>query len=207
MADVLAYPPGRKPGVKVDKPSRIMDRCNSLRSAPGFEVIPEEYWEKACLSEWHNKNREDRFRYTLDQNGKGSCAAESATGIKAALDTKQGLPEVLYNPWSVYWFTSGGSDRGSVIGDNVEYLRDKGVCPEEVWPRSKGWRAEPSEEAKQIALQMRIVEFFYIENITELVSALLQGFDVHGGYSGHAIAFCRYLGNGNLRYKNSWGES
>ena len=80
------------------------------------------------------------------------------------------------------------------------------MCPEEVWPRSKGWRAEPGGEAKRIAKFFRILEFFYVETIDEFVSALLQGYDIHAGYTGHAIVFNRYLKRQTVEYLNSWGN-
>jgi len=197
-------PPNRKKGVKRDKITNIVNRCNSIRSVQ--ELIDEKYWDELAATQWH-KNKRNWFKYIYDQDGVGSCAAESGTGLKAGLDASQNLPLIIYNPWSVYWYTSGGRDQGSVIGDNVEYLRDKGVCPEEVWPRSKGWRSEPNSQAKELAKLFCIVDFFYIETIQELVSALLQGFCIHAGYSGHAIVLVAYLGKGQLLFCNSWDKS
>lgn len=205
----LTFPDGRKAGVRKESTSdrkaraKVADRCDPVRGE--IELISRTYWDELADT-GHHQNRRSRFRYTLDQDGVGSCAAESAAGLKSALDERQGLPEVLYNPWSIYWYTSGGRDNGSVIGDNVEYIRDKGVCPEEVWPRSKSWRAEPDREAKRIAKFFTIKEFFYVETIDEFVSALLQGFDIHAGYTGHAIVFNRYLKRQKVEYKNSWGS-
>lgn len=204
----LAFPPGRKPGVRKESTServarsKIAARCDPIKGQ--IEIIPRKHWDERADTIWH-KNRRSRFRYVLDQNGVGSCAAESAAGTKAALDERQGLPEVVYNPWFLYQTTSGGRDNGSVIGDNVEFLRDHGACPEEVWPRSKGWRAEPSREAKRVAKFFRLIEFFYVETIDEFVSALLQGYDVHFGYSGHAVASGQYVKRMTIEYLNSWG--
>lgn len=206
--DKMVFPPGRKPGVLKERtrgPRRRLyyDRCDPLKSQ--IEIIPEKYWEEQAAKRWH-KARRYRYRYTYDQDGIGSCAAESAYGCKGACDTRQGLPMVFGNPLGTYHTTSGGRDRGSVIGDNMELIRDEGCFPEEVWPRSKGFRAEPSAEAKKIAGFFKLKEFFYIETIAELVSALLQGYDVQGGYSGHAVAFMQYLGRRLALFKNSWGN-
>ncbi len=205
----IAFPPGRKPGVRKESTnervarSKIAARCDSIRSQ--IELIPSRYWDELADTAWH-KNRRSRFRYTSDQDGVGSCAAESAANLKAALDERQGLPRIVYNPWFVYHTTSGGRDNGSVIGDNVEFIRDYGVCPEEVWPRSKGWRATPGGEARRIAKFFKLLEFFYVETIDEFVSALLQGYDIHAGYLGHGISFNRYLKRRTVEYKNSWGN-
>ena len=200
---VPPFPPGRKPGVKRDRPSKIMDRCDSVRTQ--IELIKPQYWDEIADTRFH-QSRRSRFRYTLDQNGFGSCAGESATGHKAACDARQGLPLVVYNGLFPYHTTSGGRDNGSVIGENVEFIREHGVCPEEVWPRSKGFRAEPSAEAKRVAEFFKLIDFFYVETIDEFVSALLQGFDIHAGYTGHAIVFNRYLKRRTVEYKNSWGN-
>jgi hypothetical protein len=198
----MQYPPGRRPGIKEDKPAKIMNRCDPVKSV--IEDIPDLYWDELADHPTHIAER-DKYRYTSDQNGLGACAADSACNTKAACDTRQNLPLVIYNPLFLYYTTSGGSDRGSVIGDNLELARDSGCCPEEVWPRSKGFRAEPSEEAYTIARFFKLREFFYVETIQQFVSALLQGYKIHAGYSGHAISFCRYLKDRTVEYKNSWG--
>jgi hypothetical protein len=198
-------PDGRRRGLKRDKPAAIADRCNPIRVAAGFEEIPEKHWEELAASQWHVA-KDGYYRYTSDQDGLGSCAAESACNTKAATDARAGLPLVVYNPLFLYYTTSGGSDRGSVIGDNLELARDKGCCPEEVWPRSKGFRSKPDANAYLIASFLRLREFFYIERKNQVPSALLQGWFVHAGYDGHAVSFSRYLGRGKLWFKNSWGN-
>jgi hypothetical protein len=200
-------PPGRKRGVLKErtrgpKARRYDDRCESVRGQ--IELIPREFWEELAANKFH-KERRRRYRWTFDQDGLGSCAPESGYGGKGACDMRQGLPMVFTNPLFAYYTTSGGRDNGSVIGDNVEHLRDYGACPEEVWPRSKGFRAEPSSQAYKIAAFFKLKEFFYIETIDEFVSGLLQGYDIHAGYDGHAVIFDRYLGGQKVEFKNSWG--
>jgi len=201
--DNMRFPPGRKPGLKRDTRAKIADRCPPVSSV--IEEIPERYWDELASSKWHASKRE-QYRYTSDQNGIRSCAAESACNTKAACDTRQGLPLVVYNPLAMYHTTSGGRDNGSVIGDNLEYGRETGCVPEELWPRAKGWRAAPSREAIQVARFFRIREFYYVETVRQFVSALLQGYNIHAGYSGHAVSFVRYLGRGRVEFKNSWGN-
>lgn len=202
-------PAGRKRGVLKErtrgrKARRYQDRCDPVSGQ--IELIPREFWEDEAKRKYH-KARRWRYRYTFDQDGLTSCASDSGCGAKAACDTRQQQPLVFYNPLFTFYTTSGGKDRGSVIGDNLEHLRDYGACPEEVWPRSKGFRAKPSSQAYKVAAFFKLKEFFYVETIDELVSALLQGYDVHAGYDGHAVVFMQYLGRLVALFKNSWNKS
>jgi len=201
------YPDGRKPGLKEDSPSKIMDCCDPIVDNDYFEPIHEDHWSELCNTAVH-KSREQRYRWTLDQNGRGSCGAECVHHGRHANETRQdpGGFGVLTNPWGTYRITSGGRDNGSVIRENVELIMRDGCHPEELHPRSLGWRAEPSAEANRVAKLLTLKEFYYIERISDMISALLQGFEVIGGYAGHAISFCQYMGRGLVKYKNSWGD-
>ncbi len=135
-----------------------------------------------------------------------SCAAESTVGNFTTTRVFNGLPLVEFNPWFVYNTTSGGRDGGSSIDENLEFMRKYGVAPASIWPRSKGWRAKPSAEAYAEALKYRVVEFYDITNAEELGSALLQGFCVTFGRSGHAIYSIELVSTSTHRYMNSWGD-
>ncbi|WP_455387608.1 hypothetical protein [Petrachloros mirabilis] len=202
----LILPPGKRTGLKWDTAVQ-RDRCRSIRKADGFELIDEKHWNELADT-GHHKARDKFFRYTLDQNGTGSCAAESENGCKAACDAKSRQPEVFYNPLFSYHTTSGGRDGGSAIGDNLDHCLTVGCCPEEIWPRSKGFRATPSSQAYEIAGFFKGREYYVIETKQEFVSSLFGGFFNHFGYliggGGHAVSGCRYLKNGKFRFKNSW---
>ena len=143
----------------------------------------------------------------LDQDGVGSCAAEATNGGVMIARAFAGLEHVLLNPWGLYHFTSGGVDRGSSIDDNLAFARDRGCFPESVWPRTKGWKATPSAEAMEVAKTFRIVEFFDIVSIDEMVSALLTGFPVVYGASGHAVVKVAHIDESKALDLNSWGET
>jgi hypothetical protein len=115
-----------------------------------------------------------------------------------------GLSFVQLNPLFVYHTTSGGRDNGSSIDDNLVFLREKGVAPESTWPRSKGFQATPSAEAYTEALKYRIVEFFDIASWDEFGTALLLGFSVVFGYSGHSVLATKLIDANTLEYANSW---
>ena len=116
------------------------------------------------------------------------------------------LPDVRLNPYFGYHTTSHGRDNGSSIDENLEFARKYGIASQAVWPRSRGWRTEPSNEAKADALKYRIAEFYDIASWEEFGSALLLGFPVVFGYSGHSVLATSLVDTGRFEYLNSWGQ-
>jgi hypothetical protein len=168
-----------------------------------IKIIPSSEW--AAAAEELGDSLRRKVWKVLDQDGVGSCATEATAGGTMIAREVAGQERVLLNPWSIYWYTSGGEDSGSSIDENLEYAREYGLCPESLHPRSKGWRAEPSAEAKAAALNFRIEEFYDIANVNEFVSALLGGFPVVFGSNGHAITAIQHMGSYPL-ILNSWGD-
>jgi hypothetical protein len=194
------FPPGVKPGCL----PRVTEfgKCQGippLRDA--VTIIPESDWGDLI----GQVSVKPLVRTVLDQDGVGSCATESTTGGVMACRAYHGLEHVLLNPWSIYWKTSGGRDNGSSIDDNLAYVLENGICPESVWPRSKGWRAEPSDEAKQAALGYRALEVFDIETRAEFGSALLTDFAVVFGRAGHSILAVEMTSRTQFTALGSWG--
>jgi len=117
-----------------------------------------------------------------------------------------GQERVLLNPWYIYCVTSGGRDQGSSIDDNLAFVREHGIAPESLHPRSLGWRAKPSDEAVEAAKAFRIEEFYDVANVNEFVSALLYGYaGVVFGANGHSILGIQHMGTKPL-IENSWGD-
>lgn len=187
--------------------------CNPRRSIYGdvcklladdrIDVIPQDQWESLIATQ----HAHEYVAVILDQGSVGSCATESTTGT-VMLDRKaRGLEHVLLNPWFIYNSTSGGSDSGSSIDENLVFARERGIAPESVWPRSKGWQATPSAEAYTAALDYQIKEFYDLGSIQEVGSALLQGFPVVFGWQGHSCYLVRLLNATTAEYVNSWGAT
>lgn len=142
----------------------------------------------------------------LDQDGVRSCATEATAGAAMICRAFGGEEFELLNPWFIYHTTSGGRDRGSNIDSNLAFAREKGIAPESVWPRSKGWRTRPSEEAYAAARKYRIEEFYDITSVREAMSANALGFPVVYGARGHAVVKLNLLPDGESIDLNSWGE-
>lgn len=144
-----------------------------------------------------------------DQDGVGSCATESTTQAVEITRAFDGFPWVELNPWSIYCFTSGGQDRGSSIDENLVHVRQYGICPESVWPRSKGWQTKPTAEAMEAAKLFKIQEFYDCTTTEEIGTALLLGFAVVYGWNGHSCVLTELLSANpaTAKYANSWAPS
>lgn len=193
-------------------PSTFKPGCLPRQSAPGsrcprfvdaIKVIPSSDWKdhigKISLRPYVPK--------IYDQDGVGSCAAEASTQALQVSRAFSGRPFVELNPWYVYRVTSGGRDRGSMIDDNLDFLRQHGAAPMDVWGRDKGWRADPPSDVEAEATKYRIDEFFDINSIEEFASALLLGFPVVYGSNGHAKCAVEMLDDSKFLYANSWDYS
>ena len=192
---------GRKAGLL----PRVSKRGQVCSFFPKGWVIPKSEWAGILAQPDHMRLRPS-VPVILDQDGVGSCATEATAQTIMTLRSFNGQKFEKLNPWFIYYTTSGGSDRGSNIDSNLKFARDNGCAPESIWPRSKGWRARPSEEAKEAAKNYKILEFYDIRNSEELGSALLLGFPVAYGRSGHAITAVDLVTPTTMRYANSWGN-
>jgi hypothetical protein len=182
---------------------QVGDACPLLRSAPGFRTIPRPEWQEHIAA---GSNNSSLVWTIFNQGSVGSCASESADQSVMLVREDMGLPRVKFNPYATYGRVNGGSDSGSTLSANLSFKRSRGCFPEAIWPRSKGWRATPSEQAYEAALLYRLDEFYEVTNWEEFGSALLQGWIVYWGYSGHAIVGVDVINEEQFLYLNSWGQ-
>ncbi len=177
-----------------------------------FKRIPKREW-----SDWIEAEQAptmlDFVHWVLDQNGTGSCASEGLGGADANKRISQGLQpdgkpqDVAPNPWFAYHTVSGGTDGGSSLQDNIAFFQRYGCARQAVWPRSNGWRREPSDEAYEDASHYKPEEILaFPVNDTELLGTLiLHGYPVYTGYSGHAWYMAWLESTTHGRWVNSWG--
>jgi len=141
----------------------------------------------------------------FDQDGVGSCAWEACTQAITTCRAIANQPFVLFNPWFGYGYTND-RDNGSSIDENLRVAMVRGIAPESLHPRSKGWNSNPSDEAVQKALEFKPLEVYDVTNAREFKSALLQRFVVVYGRSGHAITAVELEDFDEICYANSWGN-
>jgi hypothetical protein len=194
----LIIPDGKATGC-LPRQSRFGQRCPIFREE--IDVIPRVEW-----GEWIGRITLRPFvKVIFDQNGEGSCAAESANGGLQVVRAWEGQTHVTFNPWFTYYHTKIGGG-GSTLDDNLVHLRDVGACPMTVWPRSRGV-SRPSAEAYQAALNYRMDEFFDIDSQEECGTALLLGMPVVFGWQGHSCFMTKLIDEQTAEYANSWAPS
>jgi len=173
-----------------------------------FKIIPAKDVPDA-IAEKKRQRAENihRIKYQLDQNGNGSCATEGAGGALMATQDKQGQKVELLNPLFGYRLCNGGRDNGSSLADNIAVLKKHGLPRESVWSRSKGWRAEPSDEAWHDAQNNRLDEVLRVGDKLELITAMINGPAFpYAGYPGHAWFAFDPIDLTRFWWKNSWGS-
>ena len=196
----IVYPSNRIAGC-LPRKFRPGEKCPMMASR--IKIIPSGDWAAAAKELGDSLRR--KVPVVLDQGSIGSCATEATAGDVMINRSIAGSPSVLLNPLFIYHHTSGGSDNGSSIDENLAFVRDNGIAPEAVWPRSKGFRIKPPADAYEAAKDFKIEEFFDIGTVNEFVSALLKGFAVVFGSNGHAILAVQHMGSYPL-ILNSWGD-
>ena len=168
-----------------------------------FAVIPQRDWAD-YLTGQDAVDLALMVKVILSQGSVGSCGSEGLTQALMISRAFTSQEHETLNPWFMYHTTSGGSDRGSSLPDNVQFAMKYGVASEVVWPRSKGWRATPSETAYTDAKKYVLLELYQVRNWEEFGTALLSGWPVYFGYSGHAIVAVKLLSTSRFVYANSW---
>lgn len=190
-------------------PAEFKPGCLMRKTAPGvccdlfadkIEVIPVNKWDELIPQ----VTLRPCVREIFDQDGVGSCASEATTQAVQVAMAFSGRPWRQLSPWYVYHTVSGGRDMGSSIDENLEFARDNGIAPMDVWGREKGWRSKPSAEADEAAKGFRIAEFYDITTVEEFGTALLKGFPVVYGSHAHAKCAVRLIDDSQFEYANSW---
>lgn len=207
---------GRKPGLNKRQYAELFPKFAAAAAEAKAEVerqraadesirvIPASEWDGILSSaDYHAKK--DAVPVILDQDGVGSCAWEACTQAVLSCRSLEGQPFVPLNPWSGYRRTNT-TDSGSSIDGNLLVAIKYGIAPEALHPRNRGWRAAISAEAAAEALKYRPLEVYDIQSDEEFGSALLQGFFVVYGRSGHAITAIDLVDRNTILFANSWGQ-
>lgn len=174
-----------------------------------------------------------KFPPVYDQGQHGTCTSCAALACDDYYYHREGKrrPSILFT----YYNQKAPDDLVDDDGDNVENalkkIRKFGSCKEKIWPYTEPWNKKPSKEAYVDGLKgHEITTFHAIKNITQLKSALSQGYPCPGAldwaftdmdenyilntpkkrskkWNGHAIVFIGYDQEKRLiEIRNSWSD-
>lgn len=166
---------------------------------------------------------------TYDQNGYGTCTANACSQAMAYQWVRQfgKANAITPAPPSLYPFCASSGQSGSAVSCIVRRATDVGVLlidnqqnrsvlgklgmDESHVIDAVQWdagRRVPSSWYDQTARHFRIVETYSLSTTEAMFSAVLRGFTIVYGRSGHAICGCWCEPTGStwiLLYHNSWG--
>lgn len=185
-------------------------------------VIPESQWKDLIAAMDADGGGADRYVTRIyDQDGEGSCVANACSqAVEICQAKKFGVEGVVHlSAISLYKRIGRSPGSGAMVSDGLDELSSVGILPldnpenrakfgDKVMPNC-GFYAKYPDGWQEIAKQFRGTEWFIVNSVAELVTALLNQHPVVVGRAGHSICYCRPMfDNGSLvvKYANSWGS-
>lgn len=156
-----------------------------------------------------------------DQNGEGSCVANACSQANEVVQALQwGKENVVHlSAMSLYKRIGSSPNSGAMVSDGLEEMQSRGVLPlDNAENRAKygdavmpniGWRTAFPSGWETTAAKFKVKEAYIVRNVNELLTALVHGWPVVVGRSGHSICHIRPLiksGSFAALYANSWGN-
>jgi len=165
--------------------------------------IPRDDWPD------HAKTMEGFINVIIDQGNQGSCCGCAGVGATMLARAISGQLNVVLSQASLYALGNGGRDDGMAIDTCLRHLINTGANPADTidpmdWSgyyRNK-WPSNWRESAKRF----RCIEAWDCSDYDTAVSAVLHGFPVVYGCSGHAVVMVGWTPKRGHIDLNSWGS-
>jgi hypothetical protein len=141
----LLEPVGCRPCVSADFADNwLLDDAAIMRLMSAYQVEP----------------MRERYRnWMINQGSVGKCNCSAAVGAAYRVRNRMGLPHVVLSDADLYVRISGGSDRGSMLDDALDVVREEGLA--EYWttagkyPSSAYNRRQVPVDVWDLAVQSR----------------------------------------------------
>jgi hypothetical protein len=156
-----------------------------------------------------------------DQKSEGSCVANACSQAHEICQAIQNGKEnvVPLSAISLYKRIGRSAQSGAMVSDGLDEMAEKGVLPLDtpenrakfgdcVMPNT-GFRTAYPSGWEAVAAKFTAHEWFIVDTLAELITALIHQEPVVVGRSGHSICYCDPVyDNGKLlvKYANSWGN-
>jgi len=189
-------------------------------------IIPRNQWTDAIRRIDQLGGSADRLvTHVFDQGREGTCTSnQTCAGHMVTQAVQFGRDRVaVLSPISLYMRCAPNSRVGSSVGENLQEARDRGILPQDTL-KNRGLMGDFFEHSMSAtgydkrkyspgwgdtARFFRNDEYYDIRSSDGFVSALLRGFVVGYGRSGHSILAVRPVIRNNdvyVIYINSWGQ-
>lgn len=129
----------------------------------------------------------------------GSCTANAAAGALEYLEIMDGTADQNFDNFSrlfIYYNMrviqgTPNEDTGGTLRDTIKTLAEHGACDELIWPYEiPHFTIKPGPSCYEDAAKHKISEYHRIENLTDLLACLAEGFPVVFGF----IVYDSFLG-------------
>lgn len=215
---------GRKLGCAINPNPRLGAVSPIFEEHFAEDIIPQSDWKD--LVDTHKPNYAQATTWQYDQDGEGTCTSNAQSGCVSCVWTNTFGKEfaIAPSPISIYRFCASGPNSGSSVSCNVKRARDNGCLLIDNAQNRKVLDAmglDPNHTIKAVgysqrlpdgameetAPYFRIDEAYQIATIEGFFTALIKGFFINYGRSGHAIrgTDAVYRAKWLCKYHNSWG--
>lgn len=185
-------------------------------------LIPESRWkDEAAAIQAAGGGCSQLVSRIYNQGNEGSCVANACSQALEVIQCKQlGKENVTHlSAISLYKRIGSSPNSGAMVSDGLDEMATRGILPLDtpenrakygaaVMPNT-GFRTPYPANWEATAAKFRATEWFIIESVPELVTALLNQHPVVVGRSGHSICYCDVVYQSNsllVKYANSWGD-
>jgi hypothetical protein len=185
-------------------------------------VIPESQWKDlAAAIQAAGGGCSQAVSRIYNQGNEGSCVANACSQAHEIIQAQKfGKENVVHlSAISLYKRIGRSPNSGAMVSDGLEEMAERGVLPLDtpenrakfgahVMPNT-GFRTAYPAGWESTAKKFAGSEWFIIESVNELITALLNQHPVVVGRSGHSICYCDAVyqdGALLVKYVNSWGD-
>lgn len=191
-----------------------------------LELIPRSEWSARVKAQEQQKTRISDILLaagipSLDQGSNGYCWGHSTVGCVQAVRAIAGQPYVPLSAYMVCAIIKRGRNEGGWCGLSAKFLREVGVCSQQLWPQgNRNLRLDTPECRANAALHKVTEEWtdltqeVYDQNLTfdQVATCLLAGIPCALDFNwwSHSVLGCDLVetepGAFGVRIRNSWGD-
>lgn len=192
---------------------------------PGqLQLIPRSEWSARIKEMEATKSRLSDIRGdmpSLDQGKNGYCWAHSTVHCVQMVRKVNGSPYVPLSAYMVAAIIKRGRDEGGWCGLSAKFLREVGVCSQDLWPQGDRDTRRDTPEVRADAAKYKVTEEWtdltrdvYDQNLTfdQLMTCLLNRVPCAVDFNHWAHSVCALdlveveSGSFGIRILNSWSD-